>query len=194
MNVRIRFNAEIHTGAWFVDDFIVNNYAINLQLITQSHDAADHAICIGRVRAILDQLENTVFINGDHVDKIAQLSDCGFRVITFPQEPIDQIVGIVLYEKLNAVLENRMRVTDLDICSDSGDNIWFMHSEHEVITAVPKTNWWGDSTPSCLPSTQVSQEKKVVKLKKQISWKSLDLDWGSNAPSETVIINIKDDK
>jgi len=149
MNVRIRFNTEMRTAAWFGDDFLINNFAVNLQLITQSHDASDHAICMGRVRTVIDQLEHSVFVNQNNTGKIDEFINCGLRVTAFPQEPIDQIVGIVLFEKLNAVLENRMRVTDLDICSDLGDNIWFMHGENEKVAAIPDTGWWSDASPQC---------------------------------------------
>jgi hypothetical protein len=194
MNVRIRFNSEMRTGTWFSDQFIVNNFAINLQLITQSSDASDHSTCMGRIRTVIDSLEHSIFIHQDHTEKINQLVNCGFRVTAFPQEPIDQIVGIVLFEKLNSVLEGRMRVTDLDICSDLGDNIWFMHSDNEKISAIPESGWWADSSPACNVTQPTATEKKVVKLRKQVTWKSFDLEWSSEQPTETVIINIKDDK
>jgi hypothetical protein len=194
MNVRIRYNTDFRTGTWFADQFIVNNFSVNLQLITQSSDPADHSICMGRIRTVFDALEHSMLINEHHTDKIKDLINCGFCVTAFPQEPIDQIVGIVLFEKLNAVLEGRMRVTDLDICSDLGDNIWFMHSEHEKISAIPDSGWWTESTPDCNVSEPTATEKKVVKLRKQSSWANFDLGWCSAQPSETVIINIKDDK
>lgn len=194
MNVRIKFNAEIRTSVWLGDEFMVNNYAVNLQLITQSQDPEDHPVCMGRIRTILDQLEHSILINQDNTDKVKELTACGFRVIALPQEPIDQIMGIVLFQKLNAVLENRMRVTDLDLCSDVGDNIWFMHSDNEVVHAIPITGWWGDTTPVCINTAPTANKNKVVKLNRQLNWKTLELDWGSAVPTETVIINIKDDK
>jgi hypothetical protein len=194
MNVRIRFNSDMRTAAWFGDEFLINNFAVNLQLITKSHDANDHSVCMGRVRTVIDQLEHSIFVHQDNVDKIDAFIKCGLRVTAFPQQPIDQIVGIVLFEKLNAVLENRMRVTDLDICSDLGDNIWFMHGENEKVSAIPSTGWWTDASPMCNVVHKSAAEKKVVKLHKQLNWKSFDLEWASTIPSETVIINIKDDK
>ena len=194
MNVRIRFNTEMRTAAWFGDDFLINNFAVNLHLITQSHDASDHAICMGRIRTVIDQLEHSVFVHQDNTVKIDEFINCGLRVTAFPQQPIDQIVGIVLFEKLNTVLENRMRVTDLDICSDLGDNIWFMHGENEKVSAIPDTGWWADASPQCNVTHNAAVGKKVVKLRKQPNWKSFDLEWASTAPAETVIINIKDDK
>lgn len=194
MNVRLRFNADIRTGVWLADDFMVSNYALNLQLITQCENPKDHPVCMGRIRTVLDQLEHAVLINQDNINKINELTACGFRVIAMPQEPIDQIVGIVLFEKLNAVLENRMRVTDIDVCSDSGDNIWFMHSSNEIIRAMPDTGWWVDSAPICSNTAPSASKSKVVKLKRQLTWKTLELDWDSDASAETVIINIKDDK
>jgi hypothetical protein len=193
MNVRLRFNTDIRAGIWLSDQFLINNFSINLQLITQSNNPEDHSVCMGRIRTVLDGLENSVFINQTHTDKIKQLIDCGLRVTAFPHEPIDQIIGVVLYEKLNAVLEGRMCVTDLDICSDS-DNIWFMHSNNEKISAVPDNGWWAESTPECNVSENNVTGKKVVKLRKLSSWKHLDLGWQSDQPSETVIINIKDEK
>jgi hypothetical protein len=194
MNVRIRFNTEMRTAAWFGDEFLINNFAVNLQLITQSQNPIDHSVCMGRIRNIIDQLEHSIFVNQDNTGKINELIGCGLRVTAFPQEPIDQIVGIVLLEKLNAVLEGRMRVTDLDICSDLGDNIWFMHGEHEKISAISDSGWWTDSSPSVGSTASPTAKTKVVKLRKPLNWQSFDLEWVSDQPLETVIINIKDDK
>lgn len=194
MNVRIRFNYDIRSAAWIGDEFLINNFAVNLQLITQSHNSQDHSVCMGRIRTVIDQLEHSIFVHQDNTVKINEFINCGLRVTAFPQEPIDQIVGVVLFEKLNAVLEDRMRVTDIDICSDFGDNIWFMHSENEKISAIPNTGWWVDASPMCNVIYNSAAEKKVVKLRKQLNWKSFDLEWSPTAPTETVIINIKDEK
>jgi hypothetical protein len=194
MNVRIRFNTEMRTAAWFGDEFLINNFAVNLQLITQSQNPNDHSVCMGRVRTVIDQLEHSIFVNQDNTEKINELIGCGLRVTAFPQEPIDQIVGIVLFEKINTVLEGRMRVTDLDICSDLGDNIWFMHGEHEKVSAISDSGWWADASPTVCAAPSSPTKTKVVKMRKSSNWKSLDLEWQSDQPSETVIINIKDDK
>lgn len=194
MNVRLRFNTEFRTAIWINDQFMVNNFSIILQLITRSTDPEDHPVCMGRIRAVLDSLEHSVLIHQAHSEKINQLINCGLRVTVCPQEPIDQIVGILLFEKLNAVLEDRMQITDLDICSDWSDGIWFMHSNNEKVSAIPEVGWWNEAGPECNVSVPTPAEKKVVKLRKQLTWKALELDWQSNQPSETVIINIKDDK
>jgi len=196
MNVRLRFNLDFSAGNWYNNTFLVNNYSVNIQLITQSQTPDDHPVCMGRIRTLFDLLENSVFIDQTNRDKIKELTGCGFQVVPFPQEPIDQIVGIVLFEKLNAVLDGKMRVTELDICSHQGDSVWFMHSDNESISVVPSVGWWTESGPSCVASAPVVQEKKIVKLTKSLSWKDFDLDWymDSTSDSETVIINIKDDK
>jgi len=194
MNVRLKFNTDLRTGSWFVNDFVINTHVINIQLITKSHTPKDHPVCMGRIRTVMDLLENTIFINQDNTEKIAELSACGFKVVAFPQEPIDQIVGIVLFKKLNAVLEGRMQVTDLDICSDAGDNIWFMHSANELVGAVADTGWWNDPGPVVEHSQPAAPGKKVVKLRRPTAWDSFDLEWNSGSTAETVIINIKDDK
>jgi hypothetical protein len=194
MNVKLRFDLNFRAGNWYDNEFLVNSYGVKLQLITQSQDPEDHPVCIGRIRTVFELLENTVFINQHNQDKIQELTSCGFRVIAFPQEPIDQIVGVVLFEKLNSVLEGRMKVTDLDLNSDCGGNIWFLHSDHETVNEIPDLGWWAEPGPSCNDYHSANQGKKVVKLKKPMNWKLFDLDWESNQSGQTVIINLKDDK
>jgi hypothetical protein len=194
MNVRLQFNTDFRAASWFGDELIINSFSVSLQMLTQSKDPNDHPICMGRIRAVLDQLEHSVFIDQSNTDKIKELTACGIRVVTFPKDPTDQIVGIVLFEKLNAVLENRMCVTNFDICSELGDNIWFMHNDNERVYAIPRAGWWTDPAPGCVSNPLPNHEKKVVKLKRQLTWKTLDLEWQPQDPTETVIINIKDDK
>lgn len=194
MNVKLRFDLNFRAGNWYDNEFLVNSYSVKLQLITQSEDPNDHPVCIGRIRTVFELLENTVFVDQHHRDKIRELTDCGIHVVAFPQEPIDQIVGVVMFEKINAVLEGRMRVTDLDLNSDCGGNIWFLHNDHETVKEIPDSGWWSEPGPSCNNYHSANQGKKVVKLKKTINWKLFDLDWDSAQSKQTVIININDDK
>jgi hypothetical protein len=96
MNVRLRFNTDFNAAVWYQDQFMINHFSINLQLITQSQDPEDHPVCMGRIQTVIDQLEHSVLINQANTNKSKELIDCGLRVVSFPQEPIDQIVGIVL--------------------------------------------------------------------------------------------------
>jgi hypothetical protein len=194
MNVRLRFNSDFRAANWYTDELLINSYAVAMNLITASDDPNVHPICLGRIRTIFDLLENSVFIKETNTKKIDQLTECGLRVIAFPEEPIDQIVGIMLYEKLNAILEGRMRITDIDVCSDHGDNIWFMHSEHEKIALSYTPGWWNDEGPSCTTNKK-TKNINIIKLNKPLSWESFGLDWNDEVPAEpAVIINIKDEK
>ena len=203
MNVRLRFNVGFRAANWFGGELLVNNYDINIQLITQTLDPMDHNVCMGRIRTVFEMLENSVLINQTDVGKIDELTRCGMRVVALPQEPIDQIVGITLFEKLNSVLEERMRVTDLDLCSLQGDNIWFMHSEHERIDISTNLGWWDDAGPLCHNILQSPNGNNVVKLTKPLTWEAFNLDWDYDDEDETevnvdhrptVIIKLKDEK
>jgi hypothetical protein len=69
----------------------------------------------------------------------------GVNVTTLPEEPVDQIVGMMLYYKLNAIMEGRMEIVQLDISSRLGDGVWYMHDEDDLSGPFAHEGWWHQS-------------------------------------------------
>jgi hypothetical protein len=176
MNVRLRNDFYLKSAVWYDDSFKINNYTISCDFITVSDRSQDHIVALDRINYLFDFCNDACFINQNQTKKIRSLKSCNIKVIDLPQEPVDQIVGLVLFYKINAICEQKFLCTDLDISSELGSNIHYLHSDHERTAAVPDTGWWHDSSPNFHVITR-QPNKKIVKFPVMDNWQNLDLFW-----------------
>jgi hypothetical protein len=177
MNVRLQYDIDFMAGIYYEDSLQLNQYSVSLDLITKITDAEQTNIAMNRLKCFVwSELENTVFINQVHEKKAEMMSLLGINVTTLPEEPVDQLIGIMLYCKLNAIMEGRMIITDLNIQSTLGDQVWYLHNEEDALGPFVNDGWW------TLPNTQhenieletVSQN--VVKVT-TTGWQEYGLEW-----------------
>jgi hypothetical protein len=190
-NVRIGFSPTFTAGIHFDTGVIMNTYSVHLQMITKSMNTIDHNIAMERCKYIIYEQFCDAIIIGDENKKIAKkYQDVGFRTIIFPNEAADQLTGLALYSKLQAVTEDVIDILDISLRSTMGGGISYLHHDEETAGPYEKPGWWSDAGPNCntLPSTR----KKIVTLNNP-TWKSLDLDWDDGEEPET-LIEIKLDK
>jgi hypothetical protein len=196
MNVRFRQTLSFRAGYCFSDHFRMNLYTVNLSMITTSGTGDDHGIALARMQHLFESLDSSIFVEHTNREKIDAFTTAGLNVIALPEPPIDQIIGIILFKKLNAIFEGRLRVTEIGVSSELGEDIEFLHSENETVPSVSDSGWWGDPGPKLSDKAKGTAQQNVVKIKKVPSWKSLDLMWSdqdNELPTETVIFTRKDD-
>jgi hypothetical protein len=184
-NVRIGFSPTFTAGIHFDTGVIMNTYSIDLQMMTKSMNTIDHNIALERCKYIIYEQFSDAIIIGDDDKKVAKkYQDVGFRTVILPNEPADQLTGLALYSKLQAVTEDVIDILDISIRSSIGGGISYLHHDEETTGPYEKPGWWSDTGPNC--STLTSTRKKIVTLNNP-TWKSLDLDWDNGEEPETVI-------
>lgn len=185
-NVRIGFSPTFTAGIHFDTGVIMNTYSIDLQMITKSTNQVDQNIAMERCKYIIyEQFSDSIIFGKDHnKGVIKKYEDADFRTIVLPDEAADQIVGLALYCKLQAVTEDVMDILDISIRSTMGGGISYLHNDEETTGPYEKPGWWTDAGPSC--TTIPKARKKVVTLNNP-TWKSLDLDWDDGEADEPVI-------
>ena len=147
MNVRLQYNLDFLAGIYYNDQLQMNSYSVGLSLLTKTTDPISTNIAMDRIKAfVFSELEHTVFINSRSIERAEMMSVLGINVTTLPEEPVDQIVGMMLYHKLNAVMEGRMVITQLDISSSLGDNVTYMHDEEDSSGPFVQPGWWSEPT------------------------------------------------
>ena len=133
---------------------------------------------------VYHELTNTVFIKQDNQEQLKALAAAGIKVTTLPEEPIDQIVGIALYCKLNAILQEQMFVNGVIIQSDLGDNMRYLHNDLESTGPLSSEGWWQDPTPVHSNFKSSSSRKHVVRLNRTRTWQDLDMAWSDVEPTD----------
>jgi hypothetical protein len=164
-------------GIFYEGQLQLNNYSVSLQLLTQSTDALVTNIAMERLKAfVYSELCDTIFFGPNNQDQAEMLSVLGINVTTLPDEPVDQIIGVMLYCKLNAVMEGQMIVTKLDIQSYLGDSVWYQFDEDDAIGPFKNDGWWHEPTCQHNNINLEPTEEKVVKVATN-GWTEYRLDW-----------------
>ena len=110
--------------------------------------------------------------------------EVGFRTIIFPNEAADQLTGLALYSKLQAVTEDVMDILDISLRSTMGGGISYLHHDEETAGPYEKPGWWTECRSNC--STLPSTRKKIVTLNTP-TWKKSRFGLDDGEEQETLI-------
>lgn len=192
MNVRLKYDLEFMAGVYYEDQLRLNSYSLSLDLLTQTDDPANSNVSLERVKYfVYRELSDTVFFGPEDNDKAEMFAVMGTNVTTLPDQPVDQIVAIMLYCKLNAIMESRMIVTALEISSLMGDSVCYYIDEDDNLGPFSESEtqtWWHN------PNTQHNNLEtepiadNVVKVVPNV-WHENGLKWPEDyVESEATII------
>lgn len=184
MNIKLRYAITFPAAAWFQETLLMGNYTLIMNFLTQTLDPEDQNIALDRVKYFLhNEIHSTVFVNQADMDQAESFADLGINVTTLPQEPVDQVVCIALYYKLNAIMEGRMKITELIFSSDMGDNVEYFYNENEQTVLFPNQGWWceaGLRHSDVVPEQDESAaDTNVVALTPSVEtqWQEQELSW-----------------
>lgn len=190
MNVRLGYSATFTAGVYFESGVVMNTYSADFQLITKTDNTVDQNIAMERLKYIVyEQFGDSILFGAEDKKHTTGYQSLGFRTIVMPEQAADQIIGLALFEKLNSVMEDNIEVIDISIRSGLGGGVNYLHAEGEHNGPFENAGWWKDSGPMCVDKE--NKKKKVVSLN-DTTWKSLDLEWGSD--EEEIVVEIKLEK
>lgn len=194
MTARIQRDFQFVAGVTIGNELFLNTYDIELNFLVESENILEQNIALDRVKYLfIEKLDNAMFVHRSDTDTIEKYVDAGMKVILLPEEPYDQIIGIMLLTKVNAITENRLVVTDIVISSRMSDGVSYMHSVEESIGPFIHKGWWDDPSPNTHTRILKGKAKKVVKLAKTISsWEDVSMGWTPKTITESadvVLVN-----
>lgn len=175
MNVRLEYQTQFSAGIVYEGQYHINHYSMTINMLTNTLDAYEQNIAFDRIKHWIHNVANhSVFINqtDSQVEAYQQTSQ---RVIALPEEPFDQTVELMLYVKLESIIEDRMLITDIKLSSTLGDEVCYLHNDEESVGPFGTEGWWTLPTPHW--SVPIKNKKKVVSLPKGTSWDELELSW-----------------
>lgn len=184
MNVRLKYDMHFSAGIWYNDAVRMNNYSLRLWMTTNSENSVDQSIAFERIKYfIYTQIDSTIFINHQLENQCQQLVNAGLNITTMPGEPVDQLVGIMLYYKLNAITEDRMIVMETELASTQGENMTYLHSDFETTSGYEQPDWW--TSPDLTHSDIVSADsEKIVSMSQGAAWRDLEMSWADVSDSK----------
>jgi len=184
MNVRIAQLLPFVAGNWFNGALEMTQYTVKLWMITHSTDPEEQTIAFRRMRHFMyEHIHSTIFIDAGETAKCVELARAGLNITTLPDEPVEQLIGIMLFHKINAIMEGRIEVMEVEV--SSGDGVIYLHDENETSEGIEQPDWW--STPDLIHCDPVLLDSdKVLSIAQSASWRNLDLAWPDvDAPEDS---------
>ena len=183
MNVRIAQLLYFNAGAWYDGELEMNQYTIKLWMITQSENSLEQNIAFRRAKHFIHtELESAIFIDATEEAKCEQLVQAGLNITTLPGDPADQLIGIMLFHKLNAIMEGRIAVVEVEI--SAGDAVVYLHGENETSEELIQPPWW--SSPDLIHCDYVPPDSdKVLSIPQGTTWRELELAWPTEVDHAT---------
>jgi hypothetical protein len=186
MNVRLRHSMIFPAGIYYGNEMRMNYYTVTLYMTTNSTDMVSHNVAFERIKYfVYNLLDSTIFVNSENHDRCEKFLSTGLTITTLPGDPVDQLIGLMLHCKLNAIMEDRIIIEETEISSTLGENIIYLHSDNENTDVPFIPDWW--LTADLVHSDYVLLEaNKVVTMHTADTWRNLDLAWPeSTTPTET---------
>ena len=177
MNVRIQYATKFLAGVHYDGSLQLNEYSVRIYMMTATEDPAEHNVALNRIKHfIYGELENTIFICDEEIEQCQLYVNAGLNITTMPTEPVDQLVGIMLYSKLTAIIEGRLLIGEVELSSTMGDGIVYLHGENENISDINPPAWWETCDLVHCDSDLIDTDK-VLSIHKSSVWRELDLAW-----------------
>ncbi len=173
-------------GVYYGGEMRMNHYTAVLHMTTNSSDAVSHNVAFERIKYfVYNKLDSTIFINGNHEQQCANFVSAGLSITTMPGDPVDQLIGLMLYYKLNAIMEDRIVVDETEISSMLGENMVYLHSDNEHTDVGVLPDWW-TATDATNNDLVLLDTNKIVSMHANTVWRDMDLLWpDSPAAAET---------
>jgi len=181
MNVRLNYDMHFTAGVYYDGSLRMNNYSLRLWMTTNSENSVDQNTSFERIKYfIYTQIDSTIFIDSALEDQCRRFVDAGLNITTIPGDPVDQLIGIMLYYKLNAITEDRMIIVETEISSTHGDNMTYLHGEFENTAGFVRPEWW--TTPDLIHSDiNHTDSNNVVAISQATAWRDINLAWPNDS-------------
>lgn len=169
----IAFFAGIHLE----NSYMINLYECDMSMVINTDNVREQRVAIERVtHFVSNYLTNCVMVSSTDKAAIEKYEAAGLRLCVLPEEPYDQLLGLVLLNKLNAIMEDKIVITDMTFGSKLSDYIKFHITQEEAETVYPEKAWYNDCSVA-IKETPKKKKDKVVKLFEPDEWEKFDLTW-----------------
>lgn len=177
MNTRIEKDFYFHAALHFENKFYINSYEITLSMLVETNCPREQQIAIDRISHYFKNIfTDCIFIHMLDVDSIKKYKNAGIRVCQIPEEPWDQVVAMVILTKLNAIMEGRIKITDMVLGSVMSEGVRYSIVSEEAENVLSGNNWWNNASISTSNENSFEGEN-IVKLFYEDEWVNLGLSW-----------------
>lgn len=176
---RIEKDFSFLAGVYFDETYMMNLYSMKLYIDIITDNDNEQLTALERIHYFIkNYVEHALFICEEHKSQINLFEKAGLTVLTIPEEPYDQIVGLILLRKFNAITENRIVVSEIKFGSKLSSDIRF-HNTAEESEEFDEVAWYNDGTLSIQHAHKKVKKDKIVKFDELEDWNKVGLVWKS---------------
>lgn len=176
MSTRIEKDFVFGLGLHYEGSFYVNNYDINLSIIVETNSYPDQNLAIERITYFIENiLQHAILVEMTDTDSMEKYKLADMKICEMPIEPHDQTFGMVLINKLNAIMENKMYVTDMVLGSTMSNGVRYHIAAETAENLLVGNHWWNRSSLELTNNN--TTDKKIVSLFVKSEWDDLELNW-----------------
>ncbi len=177
MTARIETDFNFLAGLHFENAFYVNAYDMTLSMLVETDSIHEQNVAMDRAEHFLKKIiQNSILVESSLTEEIEKYRTAGLTVCQLPEEPFDQILAMVLLLKLNAIMENRLKITDLVIGSAMSGGVRFSIVAESAENLLDGNYWWNSP---CLAINNINEtgidRSKVIRLFNNDEWVNLGL-------------------
>jgi len=191
----VKYDFEFLAGFCTDATIQLNKYILNLHLYINTESDIDQQTAFERMNLMMyDIVDNCIFINETDQLTYSQLSKSDFRILTIPDPgPIDQIIQMVLVNKLNSVTSDKIHIFESEMSSQRGGYVKYMYfssentDENTEIISTDTCEWWNNDS---LTFNNITEQEDIIDFADEASWHTVNLEWEDELNDISEISNI----
>lgn len=173
----IRKDVAFFAGIHLEGSFMINLYECDMCMSINTDNVREQRVAIERISHFINNhLTNSILISHEDKEAIEKYEAAGHRLCILPDEPFDQLLGLILLNKLNSIMEDKIVITDMTFGSKLSDYIKFDLTQEEAEAMYPDKAWYNDPGIA-MKETAKKKKDKVVKLFEPDEWEKFELTW-----------------
>jgi hypothetical protein len=187
MNLHISKSWEWHSGIVLNGNYIINNYQATVEMHTQGDNESEHSRALERQNWwICDVMQDAVLMCYDD-QLVSSYQQTGQRVIALPYPPFDHTLLIMLYCKLNSIMEQRLVISQIHLSSKQGQDMIYSHQAEDDLFDFVLDGWWCESHPIWANGLPRNDQESVISLERMPDWHDLGLAWDNTSESSSIV-------
>jgi hypothetical protein len=166
---------------------VINEYVATIGFHNESENEQQQSLAYQRLKWwIYDVMQGALIINEE--DPLLEMyRSTRQQVLAVPGDPVDHLVTMMLYLKLNAIMEGRLIIDEIKLSSEQGDHVCYLHSNEEDGIVFDTQGWWVDPRPIWQTRAANAILDNVVSLDRPCEWADLGLGWDQSQRQSQVV-------
>jgi len=179
VTARIEKDFTFLSGIFFEGHYLQNLYHMTLYIDIVTDDDQEQLTALERIHYFLrNYVEHSVFVCEENKQQITLLEKAGLTVLSVPEDPYDQIVGLILLRKFNAITEGRIFVNEIRFTSKLSADIRFYNTA-EHAEEFDDLAWFNDPNLTIENANKKVKKEKIVKFDDLEDWNKVGLVWNN---------------